>query len=97
MVPPEIVPLLEEATRMRLFVSEAPKLSAVMNQRFEVRSYRTRGEKVGWPFATDAKKTSVSAFSPPSDEPVALSKVRRRPLTPTRNCAGPTAPEVSGG
>jgi hypothetical protein len=37
-VAPEIVPLLEAANRIRLFVNEAPKLSAVTYHRSDVRS-----------------------------------------------------------
>src|SRR3954451_18704466 len=46
---------------------------------------------------TDAKKTSGSALITPSVAPVVLLKVRRRPLTKTTNCVGPTAPIESGG
>jgi hypothetical protein len=44
---------------------------------------------------TDPKKVSSVAFSVPA-VPVLLN-TRIRPLTPTRNCVGPTAPMLSGG
>src|SRR5262245_21811828 len=92
-----MVELLDAAIRTRLFASVGPKLRAVTSHRPDTRSYRTRGENVGWEFRIVLKNTSVSALSAPSAAPVALSKVRSRPFTPTRNWDGPTAPEVSGG
>ena len=97
MVPIEIVALLETATSTRLFASESEKLITVTNQRPERRSKRTRGSAVGWLLRTEVKKTSMSAFRPPSELPVTLPKLRMRLLTPTRNCEGPAAPIVSGG
>ena len=46
---------------------------------------------------TLAKKSSGFAFRTPSAEPLALLKLRNRPLTNRMNCAGPAAPMVSGG
>src|SRR5437773_10544126 len=75
----------------------------VRNQRLVRRSYLTFGSLVklrpptGNGDMIDAKKTSVSALTTPSATPVALLKVRTRPLTWTTNCVGPAAPIVSGG
>lgn len=46
---------------------------------------------------TEAKNVSMVVSITPSATPVALSKVRRRPLTATTNWLGPTVPIVSGG
>src|SRR5262249_32475246 len=85
------------ATRMRLLVKERLELEIVTNQRPERRSKRTRGVPTGLPLATEAKNVSMSVSRTPSDVPVVFRKVRMRPLTPSRNCVGPAAPELSGG
>jgi hypothetical protein len=74
------------------------------NQRFDIRSYRICGSLVKFTVIPppsgvmiDEKKTSGSAFSTPSATPVALLKLRSRPLTNIINCDGPAMPIESGG
>src|SRR6516162_10917092 len=73
----------------------------LMNQRPESRSKRMRGSVVKLlvnpGFSTGWKKISLLASRAPSATPVALLKLRKRPLSAIMNWVGPAAPMVSGG